>query len=155
MKSKLYRKNKAIYDKKYRIKHKIHIRKIKQLWKIKNRNRLQKEQRIRYNKDIAYHLHTLIRLRIIHGVKRLSKKSSTFELLGCSIIHLRKVLEEQFKLGMNWQNWGRKGWHIDHIIPCNSFDLRKKSEQKKCFHYTNLQPLWWYENLSKKDKIYV
>jgi hypothetical protein len=154
MKSKSYRKRKASYDKKYRVEHKNHIRKIKQLWKIKNRKRLQKEQRIRYNKDIAYHLHTLIRLRIIHGIKRLSKKSSTFELLGCTIKYLRTWLENNFKEGMNWSNWGRKGWHIDHIKPCASFDLRKKSEQRKCFHYSNLQPLWWYENLAKKD-IYV
>jgi hypothetical protein len=155
MKSKLYRERKALYDKKYRKDHKTHIRKIKQLWKIKNKERLQREQRIRYNKDIAYHLHTLIRLRIIHGIKRLSKKSSTFKLLGCTIRYLRTWLENNFKEGMNWQNWGRKGWHIDHIRPCASFDLSKESEQRKCFHYSNLQPLWWYENLAKKDKTNV
>jgi hypothetical protein len=54
---------------------------------------------------------------------------------------------------MNWDNWGHNGWHIDHIIPIASFDLTQKSEQEKCFHYTNLQPLWAEENLSKQDKI--
>jgi desulfoferrodoxin (superoxide reductase-like protein) len=62
-------------------------------------------------------------------------------------------LEKQFKLGMNWDNYGRSGWHIDHIKPCASFDLTKKEEQLKCFHYTNLQPLWARENLIKSDKI--
>ncbi len=43
---------------------------------------------------------------------------------------------------MNWENYGKFGWHIDHIIPCDSFDLTKEEEQRRCFHYSNLQPLW-------------
>lgn len=54
---------------------------------------------------------------------------------------------------MTWDNWNFKGWHIDHIIPCSSFNLNNLEEQKKCFHYTNLQPLWWWENLSKSNKV--
>jgi hypothetical protein len=50
---------------------------------------------------------------------------------------------------MSWSNWGKFGWHIDHIRPCASFDLSKKSEQLKCFNYSNLQPLWAVENLKK------
>lgn len=42
---------------------------------------------------------------------------------------------------MNWQNWGTV-WELDHILPCVSFDLTKLEEQQKCFHYTNLQPLF-------------
>jgi hypothetical protein len=51
---------------------------------------------------------------------------------------------------MNWQNYGQ--WHIDHIRPCASFDLKDPIEQAKCFNYTNLQPLWAKENLSKGAK---
>lgn len=54
---------------------------------------------------------------------------------------------------MSWENYGIRGWHIDHIKPCASFDLSIIEEQKECFHYTNLQPLWWHENLAKSDKI--
>ena len=54
---------------------------------------------------------------------------------------------------MTWKNWGVKGWHLDHIIPCASFDLSLPEEQKKCFHYTNLQPLWAEDNLSKGSKL--
>lgn len=82
-----------------------------------------------------------------------SKSIGTELLIGCSINQLREHLESLFKPGMTWANHGKRGWHIDHKLPCNSFDLRDVNEQKKCFHYTNLQPLWWNENLSKGDKL--
>tara|TARA_R110000751_G_scaffold131998_3_gene234420 strand:- start:438 stop:656 length:219 start_codon:yes stop_codon:yes gene_type:complete len=67
-------------------------------------------------------------------------------------------LEDQFQDGMSWENYGRpngdylEGWHIDHIKPCALFNLEDASQQKECFHYTNLQPLWAEDNLSKGDK---
>jgi hypothetical protein len=72
--------------------------------------------------------------------------------LGCDVITFKKYLESQFKEGMNWNNYGRKGWHIDHIRPCSNFDLSNLEQQKQCFHYTNLQPLWWKDNLIKSSK---
>jgi hypothetical protein len=62
-------------------------------------------------------------------------------------------LESHFKTGMTWENHGKFGWHIDHIIPCASFDLTDLEQQKKCFHYTNFQPLWWRENILKSDNL--
>ena len=54
---------------------------------------------------------------------------------------------------MNWKNQGRYGWHIDHIKPCSKFDLSDPDQQKKCFNYKNLQPLWKMENVLKDDKV--
>jgi hypothetical protein len=71
------------------------------------------------------------------------------ELVGCSVEDLKK----QFRDGMSWENYGRYGWHMDHIKPCASFNLINKEEQKECFHYTNLQPLRAEKNLSKAAKI--
>ncbi len=76
-----------------------------------------------------------------------SKSHGTQKLLDCSWQELKIYLESQFQDGMTWDNYG--DWHIDHIKPCCSFDLSNIDEQKLCFHYTNLQPLWAEDNLRK------
>ena len=52
---------------------------------------------------------------------------------------------------MTWDNWG--DWHLDHIIPLSHFDLSDRKQLKQACHYTNMQPLWAADNLSKKDKL--
>jgi Zn ribbon nucleic-acid-binding protein len=69
------------------------------------------------------------------------------ELLGCSVLECRKHLERQFWPGMSWDNYGE--WHVDHIRPCASFE---DPADPRCWHFTNLQPLWAAENLAKSDK---
>jgi len=78
------------------------------------------------------------------------KDKHTIEYLGCDKKTLYNHLEKQFKDGMSWKNKGE--WHIDHIRPCASFNLELEEEIMKCFHYTNLQPLWATDNLSKSNK---
>ena len=101
------------------------------------------------------HLKVNLRACILTAVKKqYSKKAyKSMELLGCTIEHVRDHLESQFTEGMTWDNMGRGGWHIDHIIPCAFFDLSKPSHQKVCFNWQNLQPLWESDNCSKQDKI--
>jgi len=59
-------------------------------------------------------------------------------------------LESLFLPGMSWEN--RHLWHIDHVLPCAAFDLTNPKEQRRCFHYTNLQPLWALDNIKKRAK---
>jgi hypothetical protein len=92
-----------------------------------------------------------LRNRILKVLKGRNKSKSTLKLLGCTIEFLKNHLESKFTKGMSFSNYGK--WHIDHIRPCASFDLSKSSEQHKCFHYTNLQPLWAKDNREKRDKI--
>lgn len=61
---------------------------------------------------------------------------------SCTQSFLKRYLESKFSIGMNWGNYGFRGWHIDHITPATHFNLRDINEAKKAFHYTNLQPIW-------------
>lgn len=78
------------------------------------------------------------------------KSIKTTDLLGGSAAFVRKWIESQFLPGMTWENHGE--WHIDHIKPCASFDLTDPEQQRECFNYTNLQPLWAFDNRSKSDR---
>jgi hypothetical protein len=74
-------------------------------------------------------------------------------LIGCSTKQLAKHLESQFSKGMTWDNYGINGWHVDHVIPCAKFDHNDAKQIAQCWHWTNLQPLWAKENLTKSDNI--
>ena len=93
--------------------------------------------------------------------KRIGKLIGSYsvaKLTGCGRAFLKEYLESLFKEGMSWDNYGGtipnsdKHWEIDHIRPCSSFDLSDPEQQKECFHYTNLQPLWRIDNLRKGMK---
>jgi len=116
----------AVYDNKYR----------------KQRKKIDSNFKLIYN----------IRIRILQALKRNSKHTSTVKLLGCTIKELKVHLQKHFTPGMTWKNHSLKGWHIDHIRPCASFDLSQPKEQRKCFHYSNLQPLWAIDNIKKGYK---
>jgi hypothetical protein len=75
------------------------------------------------------------------------------ELTGTSLAGLRAHLESRFWPGMNWDNYGFHGWHIDHIKPVSSFTLALPEQARACFHYTNLQPLWKVDNFAKGRKV--
>jgi hypothetical protein len=105
--------------------------------------------------DPEYKLLTNIRTRVNRAIATGFKTGSTVEMLGCSIPELKRHLESKFTEGMNWDNYGRFGWHIDHIIPCSAFNISDKKEQFKCFHFSNLQPLWAEDNLKKHAKILI
>jgi len=123
-------------------------------WAKANRKKIREYHRERM-KNPNHRLKRVLSGRILQAVKiqASDKAYKSMELLGCTIKELRDHLESQFTEGMTWDNMGRGGWHIDHIIPCAFFDLSKPSHQKVCFNWQNLQPLWESENCSKQDKI--
>ena len=118
-------------------------------WKLANPEKL-KAQNARKRKTPAH----LVRQRVLGALRRaaVSKTSSVSRLLGCTGKELVAHLESKFQPGMTWENRGFKGWHIDHIRPLSSFDLTDPAQLAAACHYTNLQPLWWRDNLSKGKK---
>ena len=73
-------------------------------------------------------------------------------MIDCSPSQLVKWLEHQFYSKMSWNNYG-KYWQIDHVIPCDFFDLTNRKEQLRCFNWRNCRPLDSTENQSKNNKI--
>jgi hypothetical protein len=73
----------------------------------------------------------------------------------CTVNEWKRHLEVQFVNGMSWENYGNKEnqWSVDHIIPCNFFNLSDPVEQYMCFRYENTRPLWHIDNLRKSNKI--
>lgn len=113
---------------------------------VKKRNAHLKKKR---QTDLNFYNSGLILCRIKNAINKniCGPAPKTTLLLGCSIQEARAHLEKQFKPGMSWEN--RSSWHIDHIVPRAAFDLTDLEQQKKCFHYTNMQPLWPKENHEK------
>lgn len=152
---KYYRKNfekEMIRNKKYRQENKEKIneyRRNSQTYKAYRKKYFNN----RYKNDPLFTIEQTLRRRLHSALKGKTKSAATLNLLGCSVEKLKKHLEKQFQKGMTWNNYGMHGWHIDHIIPCSAFDLSLESEQRKCFNYANLQPLWAIENIKKGDRI--
>jgi len=70
-------------------------------------------------------------------------------ICGCSMPNLMAYIESKFLPGMSWDNYGFYGWHVDHETPCARFDLTDPSEAARCFHFSNLRPLWALDNMRK------
>jgi hypothetical protein len=111
------------------------------------RRREQASRSKRMAADVAFRAFETTRRRLNKALKGELKVARTVDLLGCTTEQLRAHLEVQFRPGMTWSNYG--AWHIDHIRPCASFDLSDPEQQRQCFHFTNLQPLWARDNLKK------
>jgi hypothetical protein len=105
------------------------------------------------NTDPAFLVADRLRRRINDAISSAGadKSGSLAKVSGCTVHELVSHIERQFADGMSWNN--RREWHIDHIIPCNAFDLTDPAQQCVAFHYTNLRPVWSHENLRKQAKI--
>jgi hypothetical protein len=128
--------------------------------KISGKNKIYNKYNIEYNKNYykkRKQIDPLFKLKCNLGsrmnsalkAKKYIKSKCTIDMLGCDFETFKAHLEKQFTKGMTWNNKGE--WHIDHIIPCAS--AKTEEELIKLFHYTNLQPLWAFDNLSKGSKI--
>lgn len=123
-------------------------------WREANKDRIRKANKLYLENNPNQKLAQRLRTRLYLAVKRqtATKTRSTLDFLGCTLEFFQTYMEEKFDEDMTWDNYGKFGWHIDHIKPCAAFDLTDPKQQLECFHYTNMQPLWAFDNLSKGDK---
>ncbi len=152
------------YAKKYRLKNRDRIRAKYKIYYQKNRleiiNRIKRNAkedpekrrvytRNKHRTDIQFRLATNLRHRLNMAIRADQRKGSAVRDLGCSILHLKEYLESKFEVGMSWENYGLRGWHVDHVIPLSLFDLTNVEQFKKAVHFSNLQPMWAGANISK------
>jgi hypothetical protein len=160
-----YKKNKRQNDENYKLNDKLYNEKYKQSGRRREVSQIRYKEKktdiikkcveynkFKYNNDPYFKVVSSIRSRVSKLIRQVNadKNNNFYEYLGCNKEEFINYFQAKFKEGMSWENHGE--WHIDHIKPCASFNLLDDEEQKKCFHYTNLQPLWASENLSKGCK---
>jgi hypothetical protein len=124
-------------------------------WISKNKekylNRMRKYSRTKSETDQMYVMRKRMRSRVSSALSEFgyTKKSKTYEMLGCDWHEFTAYIEASFYDGMNWEN--RKLWHVDHIIPLAS--AKNEEQLIALFHYKNTRPLWAFDNLSKGCKL--
>ena len=115
------------------------------------RNRKDKERK---SKDPQYRISVNLRVRLNKAIENNQKIGSAIDDLGCSVDFLKSYLESLFQPGMTWDNYG-KGvgtWQIDHIEALCLFDLTNRDQFLKANHYSNLQPIWYWDHLEKTQQ---
>lgn len=147
------------YNKKYKEENREEISEYNKMYNIENREKIQK----RSSKNYLKFYHENINFKIAHCLRRRYKKfllddkgknksKSALNILGCSIDFLKLWFSFCFEKDMTFENHG-KLWHIDHMIPCSKFNLQNDNEKLKCFHWTNMKPMYAIDNMKKNNKI--
>lgn len=134
------------YIKDYKASHRDQINAYHRKWKAKKRvEDVQFKLKMNMSRRIRYELNTMDRTKQ-------KKNKGTVEYIKCTAGFLKNHLEARFEIGMTWKNYGRM-WHVDHIIPCDYWNLENAWESYLCWHYKNLSPLWASVNQSKKNSV--
>lgn len=129
----------------------IRTRTVSREYKKNNAEKIYLAQKQRELEDINFKIKRRLRHRIYCALRFNTKVGSAVKDLGCSIEEFKQYLESKFVESMTWENYGK--WHIDHVVPLDSFNLSNREELLLACHYTNLQPLWAKDNLVKSNKI--
>ena len=115
---------------------------------------IRRKSSLKSRSNISYRLNDSLRKTInlcLHGKKYGHGRE---DILGYTINDLMFHLQKQFQDGMDWENYGKKGWTIDHVIPLSWFNFitHKDQEFKDAWALENLQPMWNLENTSKRNR---
>lgn len=133
-------------------------------YRIINKEILNLKKRVfvknKLDNDINFKLKLYLSHQIREKLKNKKNKKSFINFINYNIEDLKNHLELQFDKYMDWFNYGKKGWNIEHIIPQCLYNFVNKEtgiinydEIKKCWSLKNLRPLWEEENLKKFNKV--
>lgn len=137
----------------YRRKYPEKIKQSQNNWLARNKDKVI-EYRRKARKNPKNRAKFNLRDRFKDLMKTVKKGGSTSfsKTIGCTTSQLSIHLESQLSNGMTWDNYGTH-WHVDHIIPCASFNHNDPKQVAQCWHWTNLRPLLAKDNLEKSDAI--
>lgn len=137
----------------YHQQHRTQARKYHATYRQRHRAEINEVQREARRKDQ--------RARLDHGstnalwwsLRHGRKHGSWAEFFPFSFAELKAHLENRFRDGMSWANYGE--WEIDHIRPRSAFRFTSPQDLgfKECWRLENLQPLWAEENLLKGSRM--
>lgn len=128
---------------------------------VEKRRAIRRKSEAKRLQDPIHKLKSVLRKQLVEifNNKGIRKQESALILVGCTVAELKAHIEQQFQSGMSWSNYGLyrrtdpQRWNLDHIIPVDSFDLTDLEQRKRCFHFTNLRPLWGRENIQKSNRL--
>lgn len=144
----------AQYSKRWRSKNPEKQREACRDWEKRNREHVNAKARERLAANPALKIQRRLRCRMRYALHNQStcKSAKTSSLLGCEPAFLARYLQARFTPEMTWENYGSV-WEVDHVTPCSAYDLTKAAQQRKCFHFSNLQPLLKGRNRSKGPRV--
>jgi hypothetical protein len=145
----------AEYNKKYKAEHRDEISIYNTAYSLNNRDTIQQRSSANYlrlyHEDPNFKVAHLLRARVRKTLNGNIRADSALEFLGCTLDFFKAWLTYCFAEDMNFDNHGNI-WHIDHTIPCSKFNFTNDSEQKICFHWSNMKPMYAVDNISKNNR---
>jgi hypothetical protein len=134
--------------------NRISILSKQKMYEKENRENSSKREKLRIQNDLQFKLRKSLRIRLNKALRGSAKSGSAINDLGCSIEFFKSYLESKFQPGMSWDNYGfgHERWTMDHIIPLSRFNLSDRDQFLVACNYSNIQPLWYLDNVRKGNK---
>jgi DNA-directed RNA polymerase subunit M/transcription elongation factor TFIIS len=138
----------AAQKKRHRERNRLHVREYKRAYDLRTR---RDDYRVKLISIVRSRVATA--LKIVRKTGRVPASRGTWRLVGCTLADLVVHLESQFDEGMSWANFGRRGWHVDHIYPVGKADLTDNAQLQAAFNWRNCRPAWESDNLRKHARV--
>lgn len=141
----------------YRENNKEVVKKRKAEYRQKTKKQRNEKEKLRRKTDKRYHINCIMSQSISKNLSKSKNCAAWKSLVDYTLDELILHLESNFSNGMSWDNYGKNGWHIDHIIPKSyfKFDNPLHPAFKAAWALSNLQPMWESDNLHKSNKIII